>query len=149
MIDINEIQNEIDLEIMTRINKHEVVKLPWLIQGVLSRHGDVAGSAGEEFAIYSMQKQASKMCKNSVKKFSQDESEDEVSPQMVLAGMEQLRVAYSMKREDGMVIVPIELCTLKELAERAGQLEKISESTKKHSEEIRAYIRGMTSSNTA
>ena len=132
-----QIIEELRLKIKTRVDEGMLTEVPWMVQETICRHGDVKGAKGEEWAMYCMYRDTKRTVKSAINKYGDLEQDD---AQAILPGMEQLRVAYSMKREDGLVLVPIEQCTDEELEERAGQLEQISISCMKHADEIRIYL---------
>jgi len=124
--------------IEAKIGLGEEVHMEWAVHEVISGRGVIMG-VGKPFYTLCAHEHVYRVVKKAVDNYD-SVSSGESNSQMHLEGFEHLQAAYTVKREDQRVLVPIQLIPDAELLERADEYDKLAKGLKKHAKEIRDYV---------
>lgn len=121
-----------------KIASGELVRMHWAIQELIDTQGSISGE-GAEFYWLCAQDYSRRLIKRAVESYEQASGE-EVSDQMLLEGYDCLMKAYSVRRDDDIILVPTGLCTDQELLTRATVYRKQSSKLIQHAKELEEFV---------
>jgi len=133
--DIEKAASEI---ITAKIEHGEIVKMQWAVQELISSMGEIMGE-GSEFYIITADFYAWRVIKKMVNKLDAATSAVRSHQQMDLEGFASMQVAYTVKRDGAIALVPVELMTIQEREDRASLYDRGANALKQHAKELRAY----------
>ncbi len=126
------------LSIVTgKIDRGDSVYMSWTVGEILASYSEISGQ-DKEFYLITARDWVYKKVKRSVDKLEAS-SADSTNPQMKLEGFDHLQKAYTVKRDESRVLVPIHLLSNDELESRAMQYESMAQANINHAKEIRMY----------
>lgn len=132
--DIKTIAHEL---ISAKLNAHQEVAMEWAVHEIIMKQGSITGD-GVEFYRLCAREHCYRIVKSVVDKYKGDETTED-KQQILLPGFDYLQVAYTVHRNDEIILVPIELLTDEEIDARALEFEKQAEGLNAHAEELRIY----------
>lgn len=139
-MDDTSISAEIHKLIDDRLNGGIVVHVEWVANAIIESRSDIVGSDAPWYREVAF-KEIARLVKRALGKYDVDDT----TPQtMLFPGFKHLCRAYSMERDERIVLVPVELCTVPELDARASQLEEQAKGCRSHAREIREYLMART-----
>jgi hypothetical protein len=133
--DIEKAASEI---ITAKIEHGEIVKMQWAVQELISSMGEIMGE-GSEFYFITADFYAWRVIKKMVNKLDAATSAVRSHQQMDLEGFASMQVAYTVKRDGAIALVPVELMTIQEREDRASLYDRGANALKQHAKELRAY----------
>ncbi len=126
-------------EIITaKIEHGEIVKMQWAVQELISSMGEIMGE-GSEFYFITADFYAWRVIKKMVNKLDAATSAVRSHQQMDLEGFASMQVAYTVKRDGAIALVPVELMTIQEREDRASLYDRGANALKQHAKELRVY----------
>lgn len=128
---------EIRKFISDKIAAGETVVVEWLTQEVVSAKAAIEGDDLPFYRVcaYAHVKDIVKRC---VGKY---DARPETNRQIVLPGFDHLQEAYTVRRNDEIVLVPISQLSDSELLDRAAEYDDMAKGCHKHALEIRGFVR--------
>lgn len=133
--DIEKAASEI---ITAKIEHGEIVKMQWAVQELISSMGEIMGE-GSEFYFITADFYAWRVIKKMVNKLDAATSAVRSNQQMDLEGFASMQVAYTVKRDGVIALVPVELMTIQEREDRASLYDRGANALKQHAIELRLY----------
>lgn len=113
-----------------------IVTARWVTKCVMETRADIFGGDADFYRDCAA-RDITRLVRSALGKYDADE----VTPRdLLLPGFEHLCRAYSVTRNDEVMLVPVKLCTDLELAGRADELEKMAKGCRAHAREIREYL---------
>jgi hypothetical protein len=137
----DELQNKAHQLISGKLERHEIVQMPWVVQELIALQGEIMGD-GVPWFMWCANQVVYRVVKNAVDKYDQPEQ----PTQLPLEGFDCLQKAYTVERDGDRQLVPIELLSDAELLLRADEFEKQAKTLLKHAGEIRQYVAKRASS---
>ena len=113
-----------------------IVSVKTIVQEVLEQKPDIYGDDlpfYQRFTIEEIKRQA----KNAMSAYK---PRPETDRQLVLSGFEHLQIAYPIVRKGEHLLVPTDLCTDKELLDRAGEYGRMARGCLAHQKELKGYV---------
>ena len=132
----NSVTKEIRALIEDKINAGVVVRADWIAAGILAIKSNIEGDDTPFYRVCAY-RDIVRTARSIVDKY---DATDATPEQLVLPGFKHLCKAYPMVRDGVAVLVPVNLCTTKELTARASQLEEMAKGCRAHAREILDYI---------
>ena len=141
----NNITGEIRKLITDKIANNETVEVSWLTHEVIQRHCDIDGDDKSFYLVcaYAHVKDRVRQC---IGKYGVKQMTDR---QLVLDGFSHLQVAYTVEREAGTVLVPVDQLADAELLARAREYDDMAVGCRDHAREIRKYVEARTAAEAA
>jgi hypothetical protein len=140
------ITSEVRKFIADKISNGETIVVEWLTHEIVNSKSAIEGEDEPFYRIcaYTHVKDVVKRC---VGKY------DAISPvtdaQLTLDGFEHLQVAYTVNRNDQILLVPVDQCSDAELSERATEYDRMVKGLRGHARELRSYIAARVSQQVA
>lgn len=110
----------------------------WITTHFLGTRGEIGGE-GATFYRYCARLHVGRVVKKVVGKYDVEARAVQDS-QIVLEGFEHLQRAYTLSRDEKIVLVPINRCTDGELLARAEEYEKQAKGCRLHARELRSFV---------
>jgi hypothetical protein len=122
--------------VMAKIASGQVVRRDWLTLEVLENYGEVYGDHADYYVAM-----ARRFIDGTAKRvIGKLEKENPGQTEFTMEGYDHLQMAYPLKRDGELMIVPVEQASDEELEERAREYELMAEGALAHAAEIRRYI---------
>lgn len=120
-----------------KLHAIEPVQMDWAVQELILQQGTITGD-GVPFYEWCAHETVYDVVKNAVHKYEMKRGPDEDN-QLWLTGFEYLLQAYTIERNGGRWLVPIDLLSDEEIDARADELDRQTLGTAKHARELRQY----------
>lgn len=130
---------EIRQFIAEKIDAGVVVHVDWLTAEIISKKANITG-ADLPFYQVCAHTHVRGIVSKCIGRYSPKEKSPS-DPQLTLPGFEYLQVAYTVTRNDDVVLVPIDMCGEAELLGRADDFDKQAGGMAAHALELRNYVR--------
>lgn len=124
--------------ISTKLAIGESVAMEWAVQEIIMGRGAITG-AGTPFYELCAREYVYEVVKREVNRYEQGDHDDN-DEQMIFAGYDHLRIAYTVLRNGERVLVPIANVSDDELKARAAEFRVQADGLKAHADEIERYI---------
>ncbi len=124
--------------IHNKIERGEIVQMPWAVQELINSQGEIVGD-GASFFYLCADNHVYRAIKKAVDKYEKTTNKKD-GGQLNLEGYDYLQCAYTVNRDDERCLVPINRLSDDELHERADEYRSQSKGMIKHAEEIDLYI---------
>lgn len=111
----------------------------WITTSFLNSRGQIAGE-GEALYRYCARAHVGRIVKRVVGKYDVEARETQ-DAQIALPGFDYLQRAYTVPRDEKIVLVPIYKCTNEELLDRAAEYEKLARGCRLHARELRSFVK--------
>lgn len=135
---MSSIYTEVRELIAGKIAAGQVVIVDWVTREVIGAHADIEGSDAD-FYLGCASAHVKEIVKRVVGKY--DAAKGRIEEQLVLEGYEYLQVAYSVEREGGTVLVPVDQLTDAEIEDRAKEYDAMAVGCRVHADELRLFSR--------
>jgi hypothetical protein len=135
-MDDTSVTAEIRKFIADKITGGTVVHVDWLTAEIIAGKD---GIDGEDVPFY-------RVCAHShVRKIvsrciGRYDAKKEPDAQIVMDGFEYMQVAYTVNRNDEILLVPVHQCTDAELLERAAEYDRMARGCRDHGRELLKYV---------
>lgn len=133
-----EVTNEIRRIVSERVDAGVVIRVEWLTQEILAMKDQIEGDDADFYvacgAIY---------IKDTVKRCVGDYKPKATAvqdAQIVMDGFDYLQKAYTVERDEEIVLVPVSQLTHAEIEARALELEGMARGCIAHAKELRNYL---------
>lgn len=113
--------------------------IEWITTHFLNTRGEIGGE-GAVLYRYCTRAHVSRIVKKVVGKYDL-EARSVQDSQIVLEGFEHLQRAYTVPRDEKIVLVPIDKCSDTELLLRADDYEKQAKGCRLHARELRSFVK--------
>lgn len=113
--------------------------IDWITSSFLNSRGQIAGD-GEALYRYCTRAHVNRIVKRVVGKYGV-EARAIQDQQIVLEGFEHLQRAYTVSRDEKIILVPVNKCTDNELLLRAEDYEKQARGCRLHARELRSFVK--------
>ena len=124
--------------IKDKLARGESVAMEWAVQEIVMGRGQIIGS-GVAFYELCAREYVYEVVKREVGRYGESDTES-VEDQMIFAGYDHLRIAYTVLRDDERVLVPIADLSDEELKARAAEFLTQADGLKAHAKEIEKYL---------
>jgi hypothetical protein len=124
--------------ISSKIANGETVQMDWAVQEIIGGRGEIAGR-GVPFYELCAREYVYEVVKREVARYDETDT-NEVPEQMVFEGYEHLRVAYTVLRDGGRVLVPLADLSDDELKARGEEFRVQAIGLNEHAREIDRYV---------
>ena len=131
-----EVTREIRRIVQERIDAGAVVLVEWMTTEILAQKSDIEG-ADADFYLACGSDFVSKCLKRVVGEY---EPKEQTSTQLTMQGFDHLQKAYTVVRDEQIVLVPVTMLTDDELEGRALEMEAMAKGCLSHAKEIRAFV---------
>lgn len=123
--------------IADKVHQGEVVVIDWLTHEIISSKDGISGSDLDFYRVcaFTHVKDVVKRC---VGKYDSKPTTDR---QLTLDGFEYLQVAYTVARDEQIVLVPVNQLSDDEIEARAKAYDDMADGCKAHARELRSYKR--------
>lgn len=122
--------------VMAKIASGQVVRRDWLALEVLENYSDLHGEHADYYKAM-----ARRFIDGTAKRvIGKLEKANPGQTEFTMEGYEHLQMAYPLKREGELMLVPVEQASDDELEDRAREYESMAEGALAHAAEIRRYI---------
>ena len=123
-----------------KIDSGVIVHVDWLQSEFLQTKREITGSDAPFYRICAQAQVASEL-RRLIGRYDLDREGAKARPedQMIFPGFQELRKAYTVKRDGRQMIVPVHLMTSEERLMRADQIEEIGRGCLRHAQELRDY----------
>lgn len=138
MLSEENIYAEIRKFVSDLVDAGAVTPVEWITQDFLNSRNDISGS---DAALYRACTRAhiARIVKKVVGKYD-TEARAIQEPGLSLEGFEHLQRAYTITRDEKVVLVPVHKCTDSELTARAEEYDRMAVGCRVHAREIRAFV---------
>ena len=122
--------------VMAKIASGQVVKREWLTLEVLSYYGGIDGEHADYYRAM-----ARRFIDGTARRvIGKLQSANPGQSEFTMDGYQHLQVAYPLKRDGELALVPVEQATDDELEDRAREYDAMADGALAHAAEIRRYI---------
>lgn len=130
------VSSEVRKFISDKIANGETVVVEWLTHEIVSSKSAIEGEDEPFYRVcaYTHVKDIVKRC------IGKYDAKPETDEQLVLDGFEHLQVAYTVRRNDQVTLVPVNQLSDTELQDRAAEYDLMAKGCRSHAREIRTYI---------
>jgi hypothetical protein len=131
------IYGEVRKIISDKVAEGKVVVVDWLTHEIISAKAAIEGADVEFYRVcaFTHVKDVVKRC---VGKYG---AKPDTDAQLVLSGFEHLQVAYSVMRDNEIVLVPVDLLSDEEIDDRAAEYDRMAKGCIAHARELRSFKR--------
>ncbi len=121
--------------IAEKVARGDVVVIDWLTHEIVSSKAAITGTDTEFYRIcaFTHVKDVVKRC------IGKYDGQPKTDRQLTLDGFEHLQVAYTVMRDDQIVLVPVDQMTDEEIEARAKEYEAMALGCRAHARELRSY----------
>lgn len=133
-----EVTREIRKIVQERIDAGAIVLVEWMTTEILSQKSDIEGDDAD-FYLACGADFVKKCVKRVVGEFEPKSATNET---LLFDGFDHLQKAYTVVREEQVVLVPVTLLSDAELEGRALEMEAMAKGCLSHAKEIRAFVMG-------
>lgn len=131
-----EVYRDVRALVKSKIDSGVIVQVDWLTTEILAEMSDIEGDDADfhrACAIIVVKG----IVRSVIGKY--DKVSSEVGDQLTLEGFDHLQKAYTVKRKNMIVLVPIDQLTDIEIDDRAMEYDKMATGCRAHAKELRAY----------
>jgi len=121
--------------ISEKLARGEVVVVNWLTHEIMARKAGIEGDDADFYRACAYP-YVRNIVKNCIGKYSPKTIHDN---QLTLDGFGYLQIAYTVRRNDEVVLVPVDMLTDEEIADRVFEYEQMAQGCRAHARELREY----------
>lgn len=138
MLNEESIYSEVRKFVSDLVDSGAETPVEWITTHFLSSRGQIGGE-GAALYRYCTRAHVNRIVKRVVGKY-EVEARAVQDAQIVLEGFEHLQRAYTLSRDEKIVLVPIYKCQDHELLARAEEYEKQAKGCRLHARELRSFV---------
>ena len=137
------IYSEIRKHVANLVDAGAVTPVDWIAKDFLDKRSDISGG---DAAMYRVCTKAhiQRIVKKVVGKYDV-EARATQDAQILLEGFEQLQRAYTVTRDEKVVLVPVYKLTDAEILTRADEYDRMAKGCRRHARELRDFVSNRTS----
>lgn len=139
MMNEESVYHEIGKFVSDRVDSGVITPVEWIITEFLQTRSDISGADAPLYKTCT-RSHLQKIVKKVIGRYDV-EARAETDPQLRLEGFEQLQRAYTVTREEKVLLVPIYKLTDDELLARAAEYDKMAKGCRDHAKELRGFVR--------
>lgn len=129
---------EVGALINAKLEAGLVINTAWLIQEIVMNHSRIYGE-DKDFYVHLAYDALPNVVRHVLKRVDGNPEEELLQPQGTFPGFPRLLRGYRVQRGKDRVIVPLQLMSVEELLEKAGEYDEMAEGCREHAEQLRRF----------